>query len=193
MLRSLVGSEMCIRDRFLGAESDFGRQLDPILIRATNGVTGFTEWERINVNTDPVGAEALRSGTFFVDGTPNATTTLTYTFIDGDQDSFAFPHPPVPTYYNCPGDFPCNQQGEASGLNPSQRNSIRDTLESVSSFANIQFEEVPFTVDAADATFIFGLADLQGPSGVAFLPPEGGGAPGAVSYTHLTLPTIYSV
>jgi len=75
---------------FKGGESDFGRILDPVLIRATNGATNaagvpeFTEWERININTDPVGADSLTSGQFWVDGNPD-TTTITYTFIDGDK------------------------------------------------------------------------------------------------------------
>ena len=45
-----------------GAEVDMGRQLDPILVRANNGVEGFSEWERINVNTDPVGSAAINTG-----------------------------------------------------------------------------------------------------------------------------------
>ena len=31
-----------------GAEVDMGRQFDSFLVRATNGVEGFSEWERIN-------------------------------------------------------------------------------------------------------------------------------------------------
>ncbi len=153
---------------FKGAEADFGRQLDPVLIRATNGITGYTEWERININTDPVGSASLVSGSQWTDAANLGRTVITYTFIDGDPDNFSGPSPPLPTYYNCPGDAQCNQP---NALNPSQRESIRETLGTFERFTNLEFREVAFTADAADATFIFALADLPaGVLGQAFFP-----------------------
>ena len=41
-----------------GAVVDNGRQLDPFIVRANDG-NGFSEWERVNVNTDPIGPAIL--------------------------------------------------------------------------------------------------------------------------------------
>ena len=140
---------------FLGAESDLGRSLDPVLIRATNGVTGFTETERINITTDPVGTDALVSGAFFEDAANTGTTVLTYTFADGNP-GVGGNRPQVPEYYVCaPDAFPsaiCDDPaGEAIGLNAFQRDSIRETLEGFENVANIEFIEVAYTSAAADA------------------------------------------
>ena len=47
---------------FKGAEADFGRQIDGMLVRGRNSVGLATEWTRFNVNTDPIGANALIGG-----------------------------------------------------------------------------------------------------------------------------------
>lgn len=140
---------------FKGAESDFGRQFDPMLVRAENGVTGWTEWERINVNTDPIGHEALVSGTQW---TPQpGKTVLTYMFID----SFS----PLPTYYICPpAENPDEECNNTKALNQAQRESIREVLAVYETAIDLDFVEVPWTHNAANATMIFGAADL--PSGV---------------------------
>ncbi len=153
------------RLQFKGAESDFGRQFDPMLVRADNGVTGWTEWERINVNTDPVGPSSLTSGTQWFDNTPDGKTTLTYMFIDGNGG----PYPPMPTYYVCrPADNPddeCNAAPDEHPLNQFQRESIRESLAYLETVADLKFVEVPWSVDAGDAVLTFGSADL--PAGVA--------------------------
>lgn len=166
VLHTLTAAEFA-NLQFVGAEADFGRQLDPILIRASNGVTGFTEWERININSDPVGGGSLTSGAFW---NPDADgiTRITYTFIDGAD--------PLPSYYDCGADEPPVQCEEPTPLSPLQREATRNALETVTRFANIEFEEVAPIADASDATIIFGLADLDSISalGVAFQPDEGG-------------------
>ena len=62
-----------------GAEVDMGRQIDPILVRANNGVEGFSEFERINVNTDPVGSDAITTGMQIFNNNPGSpATTITF-------------------------------------------------------------------------------------------------------------------
>lgn len=157
---------------FKGAESDLGRNLDPIMVRGTNETINpatqlpiFSDWERINVNTDPVGNKALTSGTQWFDNNPGKTV-VTYAFIDGEPGGGW--HPPVPLYYNCAtdGDEECNVQGEAFGLNQPQRESVREALSSYQTVANIEFVEVAYDINASDAVLTFGAADLN-PGGVA--------------------------
>ncbi|MFT5303494.1 MAG: Ca2+-binding RTX toxin-like protein, partial [Mariniblastus sp.] len=147
---------------FKGAETDFGRQLDPMLVRGDNGITGWTEWERVNVNTDPVGADALTSGAVWRSA-PGPKTVVTYMFIDGNSN-------PEPDYYRCaPLDEPdeeCNVAGEAFGLSQQQREAIRETLGYYETIADLNFVEVAYTSGARDATMIFGASDLN-PGGVA--------------------------
>ena len=52
-------------------------------VRATNGVTGWSEWHRANVNTDPVGADALTGLPMHNAVIDGDKTVITYTFIDG--------------------------------------------------------------------------------------------------------------
>ncbi len=165
---------------FKGAEADFGRVLDPVLIRATNGqvdsdaVPLFTEWERINVNTDPVGADSLFSGARWFGAVPGETVEITFTFIDGDNGGAAGAYPPMPTYYVCAPleepDDECNDAAEAFALNQPQRETIREVLYSYERVANIKFREVSFLPDAGDAVMTFGAADLPGAAAWAYLP-----------------------
>ena len=152
---------------FKGAEVDFGRQLDPMLVRATNGITGWSEWERVNVNTDPVGSVSLTSGSQWTDSGPK--TTITYMFIDGNADPFDPNNRPIPSYYVCPPlpnpDIECDTAGEDLPLNQPQREAIRETLDYYTTVANIEFIEVPYHKDGSEATMIFGAA--QGPAGAA--------------------------
>jgi len=147
---------------FKGAEVDFGRQLDPMLIRADNGVTGWTEWERVNVNTDPVGADALTTGTQWF-SEPGPKTVITYTFVDGNAS-------PVPDYYVCTPlpnpDEECNVAGEDFALNQAQREAIRETFSYYETIANLDFEEVPWESSASNAVMTFAAANLN-PAGVA--------------------------
>ena len=162
-------SEEFSRLDFQGSEQDFGRQTDPFLVRADNGVTGWTEWERINVNTDPVAADALTSGTqwFNAGNSPGDATVVEYMFIDGNNTGSNYP--PVPTYYVCTPqtdpDDECNVAGEAKALNQPQREAIREALNYMETVGNVDFVEVNYTADARNATMTFGAADL--PPGVA--------------------------
>lgn len=155
---------------FKGAETDFGRQFDPMLIRADNGVTGWSEWERVNVNTDPVGNRSLTSGTQWFDFSGSGKTEITYMFTDGNGSNTEGPeHDPVPEYYICiPATDPddeCNVANESIPLNQPQRETIREVLGYFETVADIRFREVPFSANADDAVLTFGASDL--PDGVA--------------------------
>jgi len=55
------------RLEFQGALVDDSRQLDPILVRAESDITGFSEFTRVNVNTDPGIQEEQLNTTFRLD------------------------------------------------------------------------------------------------------------------------------
>ncbi len=159
---------------FKGAESDFGRQLDPMLIRADNGITGWSEWVRVNLNTDPVGTDALTSGAQWVDF--NEKTTVTYSFIDGNSTHNS------PSYYVCePADDPddeCNVAGEDVPLNQPMRETMREVFDYYSRVSNLVFVEEEHQTDGSNSAIVIGAADL--PAGVgawAYYPngsPEAG-------------------
>lgn len=148
---------------FKGAEADFGRQLDPMLVRADNGVTGWTEWERINVNTDPIGPKSLETGTFWTDAN-NAIPQITYQFLDGNN-----PQDPAPTPYVCtPATDPddeCNEAGEMAALNRNQRETMREVFDYIEQFIPVNFVEKLYDDNFVDATMLLGAANL--PDGVA--------------------------
>ncbi|MEL7496933.1 MAG: M10 family metallopeptidase [Planctomycetota bacterium] len=167
---------------FKGAEVDFGRQLDPVLIRGDNGITGWTEWTRVNVNTDPVGGSSLVSGTQITNHDGGEVTEITYTFIDGGNQSGGTRqnpnYPPLPTYY--PPEATCDNPIGLEALNTRalsqpQRESIREVFANYETYANVEFREVAYTGDAADAELVFGAwgnfdCGLAGAAAYAFLP-----------------------
>ena len=172
---------------FKGAETDFGRQLDPMLVRADNGVSGWSEWERVNVNTDPVGTDSLATGAVWGGVVPGDTLEITYTFIDGNVDH------PAPFYYRChptfpipgppeiPADAECDQAVDDFPLNQPQREAIRRLLGDYENYANLKFIEVPFLPGAADpiadgsnAGMVFGSAKLEDGVGAWAYFPNGG-------------------
>ncbi|MGY8747428.1 MAG: M10 family metallopeptidase C-terminal domain-containing protein [Pirellulales bacterium] len=176
---------------FKGAETDNGRQIDPFLVRADNGVSGWSEWERVNVTTDPVGANSLRDLGTWGGVVPGETLEITYTFIDGNT-----PHP-APYYYRCEPEFPmtdpdipaddeCNVAGEDKPLNQPQREAVRRMLGDFENYANLEFREVAYfptlgipNADGANAGMVFGSAILEGAAGWAY--PGGGDGQGSKS------------
>lgn len=176
------------RLQFKGAESDEGRSLDPILIRGVNDSVGSSEWTRINVNTDPVGARSLTTG-FQLDklrgeAPSDATPTIvSYTFIDGGNQAggtVTNPNvPPLPDYYLTSS--PTGGVGEEAdgtrALSQPQRESIRTALANFEVYANIQFLEVPYENTASAAQITFGAFDIEPISTLAYayLPVDGDG------------------
>ena len=183
-----LSAEEFSRLQFQGAEADFGRQFDPILVRSTNGVTGWSEWHRINMNSDPVGNDALTSGTFTSDPIPGPKTVVTYSFIDGGNQSGGTRmnpnYPPTPSYYTPGGSC---QNGIIETLNTRaltqpQREAIREVFANYETYADIDFVEVAPTLDMADAEIVIGAwgnfdcPGLQAAAAYAYLPaPLNGG------------------
>jgi hypothetical protein len=183
---------------FKGAETDFGRQLDPMMVRADNGVSGWSEWERVNVNTDPIGSKSLFNAATWGGVVPGQTLEVTYTFIDGNVDH------PAPFYYRCEPDFPtddeppieadaeCDAPGEDQPLNQPQREAIRRLLGDYENYINVEFTEVAYLpgdadpfADGSNAGMVFGSADLGAGIGAWAYYPAGdgeGAKPGDVWY-----------
>lgn len=172
-----------------GAEADRGRSLDGLLVRATNDITGWSEWRRINVNTDPTGPSALTSGNLFnavID--PNGKTVITFSFIDGGNpgNSGRGPapppnYPPLPWYYP-PGDPSAG--GSLEALNPyafgqPAREAMRKVFAEIETFADVDFVERPYRWDVADADINIGLwgpfdNGLEAASAYAYYPGRNG-------------------
>ena len=137
---------------FKGAESDFGRQLDGMLVRGENAVGLLTEWTRFNVNTDPIGVDAISSPFIYDNTSGTPITEITFSFIDGGiakTSTRAVPLLPLPNYYppdvSCaPGPVPGVEARATVAWNQPQREAARQILESISEYANIEFREVPF-------------------------------------------------
>ena len=145
---------------FVGAEVDNGRQLDPVLVQAGNAL-GFSDFIRVNVNTDQIGPEPLPNPFQFqpmFGQTANAPLEITYTFIDTGN--------PLPNYYRDNGEPDNNNpQVQANGttaFNREQREAIRSVLESIESFADINFVEVAYESSASAAQITYGGYRFQG-------------------------------
>ncbi len=160
-----------------------GRFADQFLVRGKNSLF-YTDWEEFRINTDPVGPDALVSGTSwgdqYFDGQKHV---ITYTFIDGTNDGDDPPSPPLPTYYSEDDD----EADMTTAMDFAMRNDVREALAIIETYADIDFVEVPFTLDAAEAVMTFGLHMDDGPFNVlahAFLPiGDGRGTkPGDVWY-----------
>ncbi|QEG23454.1 M10 family metallopeptidase [Mariniblastus fucicola] len=172
---------------FKGAEADFGRQIDGMLVRGTNSVGLSTEWTRFNVNTDPIGADSLTSGTQFLNFTGDEIMEITYTFIDsGNQDKSgtrAVPQRPLlPSYIPAGGTcdpFFAPESLATLAWNQPQREETRIMLEGIQQYANINFREVPYDGTASDAQITFGSWGAfdcpAGAAAYAYLPADGSG------------------
>ncbi len=162
------------RLQFEGAIVDRGRQLDPILVRAESTVTGFSEWTRVNVNTDPGIQEDQLNTTFRLDNlrgeAPGEPTQITYSFLDGGdlvtQYNRMRVSPALPTYFRTGFGDTFTDAGEevfvTRGLNGNQREAIRGALDNLESFANVDFIEVPYEITGADAQIVYGSYEFQG-------------------------------
>ena len=157
--------------QFKGAVVDQGRQLDPILIRAENSVTGFSEWARVNVNSDQTGPASTPSPFQFqkIRGeSAEAPIQITYSFIDVSTQSGAGTvmrpeSPPLPFYYltggGNDGDMAQENAVATLALNRPMRETVREALANIESFANIDFIE---TASVTDAQITYGAYRFQG-------------------------------
>lgn len=188
VIHSLTAEEFG-RLQIRGAEVDLGRRIDPIVFRASTGEGNFSEWERININTDPVGSDALIGKDDHTDLTsaelqlPDLTVAnvpdqtkhiVTYSFIDGGNQvrrdgKLPVGDPPTPTYYEANSDY----REDPLALNQAQRESIRSTIDNFEVYTNIDFVEVPYELTASQAQITFGTADLgiPGPGSIGIEAP----------------------
>ena len=176
---------------FEGAVSDFGRQVDEIMVRADNGVY-WTEWERVRVNTDPVGIESIIiPGANWLQYFDGDKTVIPFTFIRGNNTGV--PDTLPPDYYPNP---PTEDNPEANGtqtLDNDMREMIREVLGYYETVIDVDFVEVHYNSDAADAIMTFGAFDIDGPGGIAayaYLPfDQGYGSFGGdIWYDHSDFP-----
>lgn len=148
---------------FKGASNLRGRQQDSVLYRVNNG-TRWSQWQRMNITTDPVGAAALNSNqswNFWTDPDPDTKTTITYAFIEH-----------LPTYYDPLADPEAQQ---TTPLASSQRQMFRDIFDIYEQFTDLQFQEVGFVADGSNAVINIGAAALtDGAQGWAYLPAGSG-------------------
>ncbi|MEM9943794.1 MAG: M10 family metallopeptidase C-terminal domain-containing protein [Planctomycetota bacterium] len=168
IVHTLTAEEFSRLD-FEGAESDFGRSIDPIIVRATNDVTGWSEWQRINVNSDPVGNLSVQTGGTYFDqrAAPGEPVVIEYTFIDGDPGGG--PYPPMPNYYVCrpttppAGDAECSNGGNSDEhpLTQPMRATFREVVAEFESIFNVDFVEVDFEGTGAEYVTAVGLAVLE--------------------------------
>ncbi len=147
------------RTEIRGSGFDAGRVLDPMLIRSYNGLY-WTDWTRININNDPVGAKALESGQKWESEiNSNGKQVITYSFIDGFNNNGI--RPPLPLYYPDDAD-------EADGtfaMNNAQRASFRTVFDYLEHIANLEFVEVAFDITGLDTEIMIGTCNLDGAIG----------------------------
>ena len=149
------------------------RSSNQFLVRGSNELF-FTDWEEFRVETVPNLNGALTSGIEFSPELDNGEKTqITFSFIDGADPFGDNTTPPVPTYYADDADI----RNGAFPLNDAQRAAVRAGLDSIETIADIEFIEVPFTIDAADVQITFGLTN-GGPAnalGFTTMPVDGFG------------------
>ena len=165
-----------------GAEADFGRALDGLLVRATNDITGWSEWKRVNVNTDPVGPISLESGMQFNAVMDGDKTVITFSFIDGGNQTNSprdNPNrPPLPWYYPAgPDTF---EALNPHALGQPVREAMRRVFAELETFANVDFVELPYNWATTEAAIVIGAwGPFDGPFGgaaaYAYLPSDGDG------------------
>ena len=154
----------------MGAEADFGRQLDGFIVQGISAA-GSSEWTRFNLNTDPVGARALETGLRFNNTTPGPITEITFSFADGGvpkTSTRVVPLNPTPSYLQIP-ETGCVNNNVVPGVesnshvafNQPQREAIRQILESIQSFANIEFREVAAFDQTEQAQVVLGSWDID--------------------------------
>lgn len=164
---------------YKGAANREGRQQDSLLYRVNNG-TEYSEWQRINMTTDPIGARALNSNTRWDFWIGPEKTNITYTFIEH-----------LPTYYDPENDPEADTTTPLAG---SQRELFRDIFDIFEEFTDLTFEEVPFTANAGNAVIAIGAANLtDNAQGWAYYPGGSGLAskPGDI-WLHIEGPTAPS-
>ena len=174
-----------------GAEVDFGRSIDPILVRASTGNGIFSDWERINVNTDPVGTSAIEVlqpdlllGEIVQLSLPSILDiptvpefeTIVLPVAPAVPGALGTPGQSVFTYTFVDGQFDPTYYGgddqpdigAIDPLNQSQREAFRQALGLIETYINVQFIEQQYEITAAASQIVVGAS---GAGTLSFGPP----------------------
>ncbi len=135
------------------AVSDPGRSLDEIYVRGFNGVF-WTDWQRINIRTEPVANQALQSFGRW-DNNVNGKTQVTFSFADT-----------APPYYP-EGDE--NLEG-FEPMDPVARAAVRAIYRNIETFANLRFVELPWWQNGASAKTVWAKNTQQDSQGYCIGP-----------------------
>lgn len=158
-----------------GALNDTKRGFERAMVRAFNG-TDWTSWTSFDISTEHVGARAVRSDVNWRRDPNGVTTTVTYSFIEGNivRPQSCPPQyiPLVPLYYPC-AVFP-TEHTEPQPLSAPQKAMVRELYAIISSFTNLKFEERIYDQTGAGITTIWGVNDQDGSQGYAYFPTENG-------------------
>jgi Peptidase M10 serralysin C terminal len=153
-----------------GALNDNKRGFERAMVRAFNG-TDWSTWTSFDISTEHVGARAIRSDRNWRRDSNGVTTTITYSFIEGNivrpSDNY---WPLVPLYY--PDDAP--EHEEPQPLSAPQKAMVRELYAMIASFTNLKFEERIYNATGAGITTIWGANNQDGSQGYAYLPVANG-------------------
>ena len=165
-----------------GAEVDFGRSLDPILVRGAGSDGVFSEFERVNVTTDPVATLAIS----VPDGIDEDSGEGRFVSLPSVLDVPAEPEfetiiiPPIPAVPNATGQagqsvftytfidgngnitpsyFGDDDVDGVTPLSQPQREAVRQVFETIETYINVQFIEQQYELTAAASQIVIG-ADL---------------------------------
>ena len=178
---------------FKGAEVDLGRQLDPVIVRSSpTGINSWSEWERVNFNTDPVAGDSLITGTRLNDDdvpdpsigisqlSSETKNVITYAFTDGGNQggNGGNQRTQVPDYYAPNSDEAiADLNNIEKALSRDQREAFREVFAFYEDTLNVEFVELPYTSITTNAEIVIGSFDFT-PFGVnasayAYLPGTG--------------------
>ena len=130
------------------------RSANQFLIRGSNE-RFFSNWAEVRVNTEINLLTALDDNRILPNSIDNGEKfVIEYTFIDGvDPFNDDVTTPPVPSYYPDDSDF----RDDPFPLSGAQRIAIRDGLDLIETYADVEFIEVPYEITASEAQITFGL------------------------------------
>ncbi|MEQ1905499.1 MAG: M10 family metallopeptidase [Pirellulaceae bacterium] len=135
------------------AMSDRGRSLDEIYVRANNGLF-WTDWERLNVNTEPVANRALQSFGRW-DNQTDGKTIVTYQFAESVVPYYAPDSSEVTSF---------------QALTPEAREAIRAIYLDIEKYANVRFIELPWQPNPGAAKTVWGMNTQTGSQAYAYGP-----------------------
>lgn len=140
------------------AVSDPGRSLDEIYVRGFNGIF-WTDWQRINIRTEPVNIAALQSFGRW-DNQVNGKTQVTFSFADTPPPYYA------PDDENLAGFQPMTVEARAA---------IRAIYKNIETFADLRFVELPWWQNGPSAKTVWAKNDQTDSQGYTIGPIQESG------------------